>query len=81
MIPAMILSSVVLPEPFGPISPNVLPSGTSNPTSLSAQNSSERTRPRVRRAFSEVGRSRYRRNRLDRPWTSIGGGCPDAATA
>ena len=29
----MHLSSVLLPEPFSPMSPNVVPSGTSNETS------------------------------------------------
>ena len=37
---AMHLSSVLLPEPFSPMIPNVEPSGTSNDTSWSAQNSS-----------------------------------------
>ena len=36
----MHLSSVLLPEPFSPMSPNVAPSGTSKLTSSSAQNSS-----------------------------------------
>ena len=37
---AMHLSSVLLPEPFSPMRPKVVPSGTSNETSFSAQNSS-----------------------------------------
>ena len=36
----MHLSSVLLPEPFSPMSPNVVPAGISNETSSSAQNSS-----------------------------------------
>ena len=53
----MILSSVVLPEPFGPMRPRVDPSGTSNVTSRSAQKSSDFVRKRMRRSFTEVGRS------------------------
>ncbi len=39
-IPARHLSSVLLPDPFEPMTPNVDPAGTSKETSLSAQNSS-----------------------------------------
>ena len=39
-IPARHLSSVLLPEPFDPMTPNVDPVGTSKSTPLSAQNSS-----------------------------------------
>src|SRR6266542_1230270 len=69
-MPAMILRSVVLPDPFGPISPSVLPSGTSNETSWSAQRSSARRRKRTTRSLRDVGRSRYRRNRLLTPSTA-----------
>ena len=36
----MHFSSVLLPDPFSPMSANVVPLGTSNETSWSAQNSS-----------------------------------------
>ena len=36
----MHLSSVLLPEPFSPINPNVEPSGTSKLTPFNASNSS-----------------------------------------
>jgi hypothetical protein len=39
-MPARIFSSVDLPEPLWPMSPNVVPRSTSNATSRSAQNSS-----------------------------------------
>ena len=54
----MHLSSVDLPEPFSPMSPNVVPSGISKETSLSAQNSSYAARrPRSSAAFSDWLRS------------------------
>ena len=54
----MHLSSVLLPEPFSPMSPNVVPSGTSNDTSRSAMNSSYLARrPRMTEAFSDWLRS------------------------
>ena len=39
-IPARHLSKVLFPEPLEPITPNVLPDGTSNETPFKAQNSS-----------------------------------------
>ena len=57
-IPAISLSSVVFPEPFGPSRPSVWPSGTSTDTPLSAHNSSDRTLIRTTRSLIEVGRSR-----------------------
>ncbi len=49
----MHLSSVLLPEPLWPMSPNVVPTGTSSDTSRSAQNSSKEARPRrMSAAFS-----------------------------
>ncbi len=54
----MHLSSVDLPEPFSPMRPNVSPSGMSNATSRSAQNSSNfARRPRMTAAFSDWLRS------------------------
>ncbi len=55
---ASILSSVDLPEPLRPINPNVEPLGTSNETSLTAQNSSKRAlRPRMMVLFNVLLRS------------------------
>ena len=54
----MHLSSVLLPEPFSPMRPNVEPFGTSNETSFSAQNSSYLARrPRRTAALSDWLRS------------------------
>ena len=66
----MHLSSVDLPDPFSPISPNVEPCGISKETSRSAQNSSNEARlPRIRAALIDWLRSRYIRNRLETPST------------
>ncbi len=49
---------MLLPEPFSPMRPNVVPSGTSNDTSCNAQNSSKRARPpRSTAIFSDWFRS------------------------
>jgi hypothetical protein len=54
----MHLSSVLFPEPFSPMRPNVVPSGISNDTPLSASNSWYRARrPRIIVAFSDWFRS------------------------
>src|SRR5438105_2955003 len=63
-MPAIILSSVVFPEPFGPISPNDWPGSMSKLTPRSAQKSSARAREEIRRALSDDGFSRYSRNFL-----------------
>ena len=53
-IRAMHLSKVLLPEPFSPMSPKVVPFGMSNDTPLSASNSRYRARrPRITAAFSD----------------------------
>src|SRR6266540_303511 len=70
-MPASILSSVDLPEPFWPISPNVVPRSMLNVTSRSAQNSSWRPPPRTKRSLSESRRSVASLNILDRSATSI----------
>src|SRR5439155_6655431 len=73
-IPATILSSVVLPDPFGPMRPSVRPSGTSKEMLRSAQNVSEDVRHRMIRSFRLVGRSENRRNRLPMSSTTMAGG-------
>ena len=69
----MHLSSVLLPEPLWPISPNVSPSGTSNDTPLSAQNSSctVRLNPLKTVALRVELRSWMRRKRLATSLTSM----------
>ena len=63
----MHLSSVVFPEPFGPIRPIEDPGAMSNETSRSAQNSSDRERETSSRCLREVGRSRKSLNIFEMP--------------
>src|SRR5918996_3383840 len=71
-MPPMTFRSVVFPDPLAPTSPQVFPSGTSNPTSRRAQKSSPREpRRRSRRSFTLVGRSWNRRNRFEIPSTEM----------
>src|SRR3954469_23274078 len=64
-IPAITLSSVVLPLPLWPIRPSDSPSRTSKATSRSAQKSSARERELIRRALRLEGFSRNRRKRFE----------------
>ena len=66
-IPAMHFSSVVFPDPFGPIKPIEDPCAMSNETSRSAHNSSDRDRDTSSRCLREVGRSRKSRNIFEIP--------------
>ena len=48
VMPATSLSSVLLPEPFRPITPSVRPVGSVNDTSFTAENVSSGSRSRTR---------------------------------
>ena len=62
--PTQALSSVDLPEPFGPTSAVMLPSGTARSTSRSAQRRRPYRLPMPCVSRTAIGSSRYRRGRM-----------------
>ena len=80
-MPASVLSSVDLPEPLCPISPNVEPRGMDRLMSRSAQNSSYRPLPLTNRSLSESRRSVAILNFFDSSRTSIAMSAGSAGSA